>query len=146
MQVKEIMYRRLLETSPELSVDAAAREMDQRNIGSLIVSKEGKPVGIVTTRDILRKVVAKGRNAAKVTIHEIMSQPIRTIDAEEGVEKASEEMSRHNLTRLIVTENNEAVGVISVKLISKNLKYLRSRQVIDEYLDNQVASRIPGQG
>lgn len=97
------------------TIQEAAHFMHERHVGSLIVEEAGKPVGIVTERDFTRKVLAKGldQNTAKVT--DIMTSPFHNIDCHESVLDANKLMAKKKIRHLVVTENDEVVGVLSVK-------------------------------
>ncbi|MCS7116928.1 MAG: CBS domain-containing protein, partial [Nitrososphaerota archaeon] len=85
----------------------------ERGIGSLIVTKGGKPVGIVTERDILYKVVAEGKDPLKTPLKEIMSSPIISVPKGTTVREALSIMVRHNFRRLLIRDGDRIVGIIS---------------------------------
>ena len=74
--VKEAMKTNPLMVTPLINVVEAAKLMRKQRIGSVIVVEKEQPVGILTESDILRKVVAEGRDAASVKVSEVMSTPI----------------------------------------------------------------------
>ena len=82
----------------------------------------------MTERDILRKVVAKGKNVETTGVKDIMSYPLITIDANEDALEASRIMDEKRIRRLVVTENGKVVGKVTANSISRNLKYLLSRR------------------
>lgn len=123
MKVKEIMHA-ITRLPSYITVSKAAKIMDEKSIGSALVEENGKAIGVMTERDILRKVVAKGKSPDKMTLKDIMNKPIITIDAEDDVVEASKKMDEHKIRRLIVIKNGEIVGKVTANSISRNFKYL----------------------
>jgi len=114
MVVREAM------SSPVVTIDEArdmvevAKIMGADNIGSIIVTGvDGHPVGIVTERDIVVRVVARGAVPKDVKAKDVMTSPLRTVDPEMSLIDAMTLMSRLNIRRLGVTYKGELVGVIS---------------------------------
>ena len=126
MLVNDIMHN-ATKISSDTTVSEAAAMMDQKSIGSVLVEKNNKIIGIMTERDILKKIVAKGENSDVLRVKDIMSYPIITIEANEDIEAASRKMCHNKIRRLVVTENNEIIGKITANSISRSIKYLSVR-------------------
>jgi|TARA_B100001964_G_C14191806_1_gene581431 CBS domain-containing protein len=126
MQVKGIMHS-VTKVLSDTTISEAARIMDKKSIGSVLIEEDSKIIGIMTERDILRKIVAKGRNPDETKVKDIMNQPIITIGINEDVMEASRKMDEHKIRRLIVTENDKIVGKITANSIARNLKYALAR-------------------
>jgi len=109
--VKGIMTRPVITIDIDSSVRKAVRMMTKKNIGSIVVTKEGKPVGIVTERDFLQRVVAKGLDPSAIKMRMIMSQPIITVDEKMPILKAIRTMEKNRIRRLLVVKNDELVGI-----------------------------------
>ena len=127
MLVNDIMHN-ATKISSDTTVSEAAAMMDQKSIGSVLVEKNNKIIGIMTERDILKKIVAKGENSDVLRVKDIMSYPIITIEANEDIEAASRKMCHNKIRRLVVTENNEIIGKITANSISRSIKYLSVRE------------------
>lgn len=127
MKVKEIMHG-VTKIPSSTTVAGAARTMDQKLTGSVLIEEDKKVIGILTERDILRKVVAGGKNPEQSIVKDFMSTPLITIDADADVLEASRIMDEKRIRRLVVTENGLIVGKITANSISRNLKYLLSRR------------------
>lgn len=97
----------------EASVKEAAQTMARKRIGCTVVTEKDTPVGIVTERDILEKVVAAGLDCSKTAMKEIMSHPLITIRPEESIIKAARIMKRENVRRLVVLEEGKLAGVVT---------------------------------
>jgi len=135
MLVKDIMHR-ITKVPSSISISEAARVMDQKLIGSVLVEEKDKIIGIMTERDILRKIVAKGENPDKLKVKDIMSQPLITIDANEDIINASKKLDEYRIRRLVVTENGKIIGKVTANSIARNLRYVlasRSLHTQKEY-------------
>jgi len=91
----------------------AARIMREKKTGSIFVTQAGRPVGIVTERDMLYKIVAEDLPAAHVLLRKIMSSPLVSVDEETSVKKAIDLMQEKNFRRLLITRNGAAVGMVN---------------------------------
>jgi CBS domain-containing protein len=99
----------------DASVTDASRVMQKSGATEAVVMRRDSPVGIVTERDILYKVVAMGRDPSSVRVGAIMSSPIKTIDEDAKVADAIAKMSKLGVRRLGVTKNGELVGLVTQK-------------------------------
>jgi signal-transduction protein with cAMP-binding, CBS, and nucleotidyltransferase domain len=113
VNVRSVMTRPLVAVEAEASIMDAANVMNERNISSVLVKAKEEYVGIITDRDIISKVVAKGADPRTVSARAIMSAPLITINAEASVEDAAEQMRVNTIRRLIVNENHRQIGIIS---------------------------------
>ena len=129
MQIKELMHN-ATKLSSDTTISEAAKIMDKKSIGSVLIEENGKVIGIMTERDILRKIVAKGKNPDELRIKHIMSSPLITIDADEDVLEASKKMDEHRIRRLVVTQNGEIIGKVTANSIARNLKYALGSSIV----------------
>lgn len=111
--VREIMTPDVLVLDITSTALKAAQTMKENNVGSLIVSKDGNPVGIVTERDIVHKIMAKDVKPSTMLAEEIMSSPIITVKPSTDVIKASEIMVKSGIRRLAVTDEEKIIGIIT---------------------------------
>jgi CBS domain-containing protein len=112
------MMTRKLETIEEWSsVQAAAKKMLDKNVSSLvIVDEEGKPQGLVTERDIVRKACINDISTGKVTNKEIMSSQLISIDSKSSASAAVDLMVRNNIRHLLVVDKmngEKPIGMIT---------------------------------
>jgi CBS domain-containing protein len=98
-----------------VSIVSAAKKMQTERIGSLLVKKGKKLVGIVTDTDIVRRAVASNKNLGKMTVEKIMTSPICTIEGSQPVDDAQDMMGDLGVRHLAVTKAGEIVGVVSVR-------------------------------
>jgi CBS domain-containing protein len=103
-----------------------AKLMAKHRIGSVVVvegnDKNNKPVGIITERDIIKKVLAQNNSADQIAAGDIMSSPLVMIKSIDSIDTAAEAMAKNNVKRLVVLEQNGSmIGVLSVTDIAKKL-------------------------
>jgi CBS domain-containing protein len=108
--------RQLAVVNQDLTVMAAAQLMAEEQIGAVIALKDGKAVGIFTERDLLNKVVAAQRDPATVTVAEVMSTDVVTIDLDDPVDSALQCMLDGRFRHLpIVDESGEPYAMLSLR-------------------------------
>lgn len=98
--------------------------MAKHRIGSIVVieGNNKKPVGIVTERDIIKKVSAQNKSADQVAVRRIMSSPLITVKSIDSVDTAAETIAENKIKRLVVLEQDGSmVGILSVSDIAKKL-------------------------
>ena len=113
--VAHIMTKDPLTVGPGTSVTSAAKTMRTARVGSLLIKKGKQLVGIVTDTDIVRRAVATNKNLGKMTVEEIMTAPICSIEGTRTVNDAQEMMGDLGVRHLGVTQGGVIVGVISVR-------------------------------
>ena len=116
-QVKDFMTKEVITINLDAPVTDVARVMAaDKNVGGYVVILEkGRPVGIITERDVVNKITAQGRNQLKTKASEIMSTPLITIDPDEDLLNASHMMQEHNISKLVVTKDEILYGVITAR-------------------------------
>lgn len=120
IRVGEVMRKTVVSTNADSTVVKAASLMKKYNIGSVIALDNGKAVGILTERDIVRNVIAEFKNPNKIKIREAMSRPLRVITPEVTLEDAAKVMKKFGVRRLpVINENGELVGIITENDIMK---------------------------
>ncbi|MCX8202078.1 MAG: CBS domain-containing protein, partial [Candidatus Caldarchaeum sp.] len=100
--VKDIMSSDVVTVTPETSVYAAARVMAQEEVGSVVVVVGEKPVGIITERDLVRKVLAGGLSPRKTSVSKVMSSPVVVVGENTSLEEAVSIMAQNRIRRLLV--------------------------------------------
>jgi len=116
MLVKDIMSSPVIAIDENDTADKAALLMDKHDVGCVIVTnKQGKPVGIITERDMVVRILAKNTLPSKLTAKEVMSSPLITIEPDVTLSEAARRMSRLNVRRLGVIYKGNIVGLVSSK-------------------------------
>ena len=116
---------------PGLSALDISKLMIKNRVGSVVlVDGYERPVGIVTERDLLRKVSASNKPAKSISVKSIMSSPVITIRAYDSIETAAAVMAKNKVKRLVVVEQDGSLaGVLSVTDIARKL----ARILADDY-------------
>ena len=107
----------------ESNVKDSAALMTERGIGSLIILERGKPVGIVTKRDIIKRVVSEGKDPSVTRIKDVMTSPIITTSKEIGLLSAMRTMREHHISQILVLDGEQMVGVISERDLIRAVSY-----------------------
>jgi CBS domain-containing protein len=129
--VSEIMPQKAVVTvdiNDNPSALDVAKLMVKHRIGSVVViegnnnNNNKKPVGIITERDIIKKVSAQNKSADQVAVRRIMSSPLITVKSIDSVDTAAETITENKIKRLVVLEQDGSmVGILSVSDIAKKL-------------------------
>jgi len=116
MIVRDVMSSPVVTIDENAPANQVAELIDKHGLGSLIVtSKEGKPLGIITERDLVRRILAKNVKPDSLKAKEVMTSPLITIEPDERISEAARRMSRLNIRRLGVMYKGQLVGVLSSK-------------------------------
>ena len=112
--IRDVMTPAPVTVTSGTSLEQAAREMRDANIGDVIVLDGEQITGILTDRDIVVRAVAGGRNPAQTRVGEIASRELTTIDPDESVDSAVALMRERSIRRLPVVEDGRPVGIVSL--------------------------------
>ena len=137
MLVKDVMTSPVVTISEDGIVHEAAKLMDKNDVGCIVVTdKKGKPVGIITERDLITRVLSKNLLSSKVKTKKVMTSPLLTIDPDEPLVEAARKMSRLNVRRLGVIYKGSLAGLVSSKDIlavtPELLETIQERAKIDK--------------
>lgn len=113
MRVMDLMSRYVESINPEDNVQEAIKMMDALKIGSLMVVEDNELLGVITTFDIIGKVIAKNMKYKDVKVKEIMTSSPLTASMDQDIKEVSRLMFEKKFWRLPVTENGMVIGIIS---------------------------------
>lgn len=113
--VRDVMTKGVIVADPDCTVLEAAKKMAGKRIGGLVVVEYGRPVGLVTERDILWKVTAKEKSPKRLAVREIMASPVVTVSPMSTLRAAARAMMDHNVRRLVVTYLDEVEGIVTAR-------------------------------
>ena len=139
--IREVLENKggtVVTVSIDTSVLEAIGTMSEANIGAVVVLHEGKAAGIFTERDYLRKIALKGRSSGDTLMSEVMSAPLITAGPEESTRNAMETMTECRCRHLVVTSDEEMVGIVSLGDLVKHLLVEAEAEV------EQLSSYISG--
>jgi CBS domain-containing protein len=144
--VVEIMTPKPVTIRADATIHEAAGLMRDREIGSLVVTEAGQPMGIVTERDVVTKVAAADKQPSRVLVRDIMTSPVVAIHPHEEVAEAAKIMAQRKIRRLPVVQEGKLVGIITENDIIRIWPQLI--EVTREYaragLEEQFAKGIEG--
>jgi len=116
MLVKDVMSSPVIAIDEAAPVNRAAELMDKDDLGCIIVTnKKGKPLGIITERDLVVRVLAKNLKPDALKAKEVMTSPLLTIEPDATITEAARRMSKLNIRRLGVTYKGQIAGLLSSK-------------------------------
>ena len=112
-KVGEFMKKDLVRVTPETSVRKVAEVMAKKHVSSAVVCENKKLLGIITEKDLARKIVAKGLDGEEALAREIMTTDLLIIEPEESLYDAMIRLNKKKVTHLPVIKDNEIVGIIT---------------------------------
>ena len=114
ISIKDIMASPVITMRSNAKVSEAASAMCAHNIGSLVVvDRNEKPIGIITERDMIRKVVVTSKNPKSVDVIQIMSSPLVMGDPNMGLEDSAKLMINKKIKRLPIVDQGKIVGIVT---------------------------------
>lgn len=113
VSVAEVMNKAVITMDINSDIPAIAKEMINRDAGSVIITENGKAMGIITERDLVKGIITENRKPGDVDAGEILSTPLLTVNPATSIIEAAKLMLRANVKRLPVMENGTIIGVIS---------------------------------
>jgi CBS domain-containing protein len=132
-KVRDIMQKNVITIESEKKSLDAAIMLKEKEISFLVVVNESKPVGIVSERDIIRKIVADNKDAVVTPLEAIMSKKFKWVEPNSSIESAIQKMLNNNIRRLVVLENEKLAGVITQTDLTE---FLRSKILINATIEN----------
>lgn len=121
LQVKQVMNKQPITIDSQKSVREAAILMDRSGCGCLLVTSKERVVGIVTERDMVGRVLARGGRVSRTRVRDIMSAPLVVVKPEVPVEEAAKTMSDNKVRRLPVVGERGLLGLLTVNDIANAL-------------------------
>ena len=104
--VKDLMTKNVVTIDANKTIVEAAALMSEKDIGDLIVMEDNIPVGIVTERDFVRRVLAEGKSTES-KVSEVMTRPLKVIDPDAPIKEAARRMVNKRIRRLPVIKDNK---------------------------------------
>jgi len=119
LKVEDIMVEDVITVDSDVPVMEAVKLMNENEIGCLVVTRRGKNVGIITERDLLKRIIAKLRDPTKTKVRQIMTKPLIIVDPDMDLEDATKLMFKRNIKKLPVIEGENLVGLVSLTDIAR---------------------------
>ena len=127
-QIRDIMEKSVITIENDKTAQEAAKIIAEKDISFLVVINEGIPQGVLSESDFVRKVAAEDKKSSEIKVSDIMSYKFRSVDPTTTIEDAVQKMLNKNIRRLLVTENEKLVGVITQTDLAS---YLRDQLLVD---------------
>lgn len=129
----------IISVEPQDTVYYALEQMCEKNVGALLVVDKGHLIGLFTERDYARKGILKGKASRETLVEEIMTENVRTVTPDTGIDECMKLMTASYIRHLPVLENGELVGLVS---IGDLVKYIIDEQkYIIENLEHFITGR-----
>lgn len=119
LKVQDIMIKEVITVDEKSTVKQAADVMNRFEIGCLIVTKEGKAVGILTERDLLKRVVSEAKRPTSTKVLRVMSRPIIVVEPDMDLEEAAKLMFKLKIKKLPVVESGKLMGLITLSDLAR---------------------------
>ena len=138
-RIAEILRRKgadVLKIEASATVFEAIKKIVEHNVGSILVTRDGDVIGIMTERDYLRKIAILGRTSHDTLVEQIMTTPLVYITPETSIEESMAIMTDRRIRHLPVVENDEVIGVVSIGDLVKFQTQEQSFQIkyLTEYI------------
>jgi CBS domain-containing protein len=119
VRVRAVMSKNIVSIEKGLSIRSAIKTMVHKDVGSVVITAHGKPVGIVTERDILKSLAYRKAMRPETYVEVIMSRPLVTINSNTTIGDAAAVMAKNKIRRLLVKENGKYVGIVTQRDLQK---------------------------
>ncbi len=111
---RDIMSKKVITIESDVPASDIAKLMDRNKVSSIIVTKDNKPFGIISERDMVSKVVAQNKRPAEIKTTELMTHPVVMVGPHTPIEEVAEKMILNKVRRIVVTDDAQALGIVTV--------------------------------
>lgn len=144
MKVSDLMVKDPIVVDILTPVRDVAKLMRDREVSSVILVKNEKPIGIITERDLVRRVLASDKDPESLKAFDVCSKPVIAVSDLSNIEDAIDLMKENKIRRVVVVDNNDrAVGILTTDDIGYNLKSM-SEDLAIKYVTTMRREKIPG--
>ncbi|UCC28439.1 MAG: CBS domain-containing protein [Candidatus Bathyarchaeota archaeon] len=119
LKVEDIMVEDVITVDSDVPVMDAVKVMNANEIGCLVVTRRGKAIGILTERDLLKRIIVKSRDPKNIRVRQIMTKPLIVGDPDMSLEDATKLMFDRKIKKLPVVESRKLVGLVSLTDIAR---------------------------
>jgi len=136
-KVSEIMTEKVVTVPVKKGVKELIKLMANSHISSIVVTDEGRVAGIVTERDLIKKILLPGISPAKAQVEDVMTQDPLNVNSHTDLSEASEMMRQHKIRHLPIVDNEKLVGLVTQtdivkethKIHKKNAKFMTYQNI-----------------
>ncbi|MBN2566485.1 CBS domain-containing protein [Candidatus Woesearchaeota archaeon] len=142
--VKDYMTKKVISVSRDASVYEVAKKMSEKGISCIVVVEGTKPVGIITERDMIKRVITSHKDIKKIRVDEVMSKPIFSLPPDADIISAGESMKQKKVRKFPIVKDNKLVGVITetdviqgiIKLVRHlNWELVTMKITLEDYIE-----------
>ena len=137
MNVGHVMNRAVVAIDSDASVKDAASKMAQHQIGCLIVTEKGRPVGILTETDMLSRVLALAKNAESTKVKTVMSEPLICGSPDMDFIEATKLMVNRAIKKLPITQGEQLVGIVTITDV------IAVHPGMHEFIEEEAKGNVP---
>jgi len=119
LKVEDVMVESVITIDADSSVMKAVKIMNEHEIGCLVVTRRGRAVGIITERDLLKRVIYKSKNPNRTKVREIMTKPLIAGDPDMDLEDATKLMFDKKIKKLPVVNHGRLLGLITLTDVAR---------------------------
>ena len=151
-QIGTIMSKKVITVNKNTDILKIAKTMSDKKISCIVVAERKKPIGIITERDMIRRIIAKNKKPDHLTANDVMTKPVLTVPPESDFIPTGELMKRKKIRRFVVTnDKGEIIGLVTqtdiLHGIIKLVKHLDWQLVtmkisVEEYIEKLKESSI----
>ena len=138
-KVGDVMVQNVKTVSSEDTVSQAVRVMNRHEIGCVIVTNDKKPVGILTERDVLKRIVFGRKDPAETKVGQVMSEPLVKVSPDSNILDATQLMLKNNIKKLVVANRSRLLGILS---LTDLLPLLEAQGATDKLLLKKVPDHV----
>jgi len=151
-EIKSVMTRNVAVVGEEAQILKAAQQMSSKSISCVVVTKNKKPLGIVTERDLIQRIIVKGKDSRRTKVADIMTTPVVTVPPESDLVPTGELMKKKKVRRFPVTnDKGELIGLVTqtdilegiIRLVKHiDWKLVTMKISVEEYIEKLKESKI----
>jgi CBS domain-containing protein len=129
--IKSIMTKEVVGVEPDSTIDAVSKKMASHGISSVIVMEGKNPIGIISERDFVKKILARGKEEKKLKAKDVMSFPLLAIKPNDTIIYASKLMRDKKVRHFIVMEDKKMKGIVTeTDLVKGESEYIKAHQIL----------------
>lgn len=136
LETKSIMIKKVVTFPRQAPLKTIAKEMAKKNISCVVLVERGKPVGVLTERDVMKKIVSKNKSLENLKAEDIMTKKPLVVQETENIFNAAALMEKHKIRRLPIVRGKKLVGIITetdvIRAMTDVAKYLNEKLI--EYI------------
>jgi Predicted signal-transduction protein containing cAMP-binding and CBS domains len=139
LKLEDVMVEDVITVEEKATIKKAVELMNKHEIGCLIVVKRGKPAGIVTERDMLKRILLESKDPEKIKVNEIMSEPLVVGKPQMDIEDAVRLMFKRNIKKLPVADEGNLVGLVTLTDLVRSEQIIR---ILKKLPDKETPKRM----